>query len=920
MMNLTTHEEVQPLLAIYRDLDGERRRRVEVHLEECEACARELARFQAMDRQLGELREQHRQDLGQRRPEPVALLAEIESANRPGGRLYRWLAPLSAPARLAAGLVGVLVLVVAVGVFAGWLVALRQGAEADRAAVTGDIAGRPEDSLVTAQEDGDALGRVAYVQDGDLWMKELPDGEPQRLTEGGESHEPRWSPSGEWLAFRKGHFVWVMDVSAPEEAFSLETTAGGGRGGFAWSPVADRLAFTAGNKLQLLEAESGTIEALVSLPQDGEEMHRITNPFWKPDGTAIAYEQYRIPAGAGESFQGDHGIWLVAVADGEPARLYDSQTPQKGVATLAGWSGDGRRFLFWQSPILSASAMMDGAPLYALPLAGGEPLRIGAETVEGTDTQMLPLPDFLETAAGAPDMVLTVGSGRETWVNKRIAQAEPVAGIMWPITPPEKAAITPARSPDRESVAYAAEASGSASRLQRHLEVVDLREDAEPRLLTDDPAYRDERPRWSADGNYILFPRIDEEEQASLWLIPAAGGEAQQVASLSPAPADAGWFATYGYVEWSQYYDWWQGAAPVAAEPERKHTVPIDKRQSSGAVTLALEGEVRLSATETVIPFLLELPPGALTVDFMEASRIYYEELVLEGSIGGGAENRPQGQDISGVFLFPPLPSTTTGFVVESGAFLTTWKRPVTVTLDVSQLEEGGQTVVVAGYPLRFEVAPAREGPGFEVIYRPTGRQSVPFMLRGRGDPLDIRDDTGQVYTELGGTVDHDPENYLSVKSHTIRVGEPLSEGATQLTIYSLTTGEFSPSLAFEIDTQSILSLADYPPSDSPYYIESGDFWLVHTPDGDLLAFVPVSPEYQNAITVDECRYDWNEAVRRFVDPCSGDEWELDGRLNLDHSTELWSERDLDRYALAVEDGTITVHLDQVISGTMRAS
>jgi len=58
--------------------------------------------------------------------------------------------------------------------------------------------------------------------------------------------------------------------------------------------------------------------------------------------------------------------------------------------------------------------------------------------------------------------------------------------------------------------------------------------------------------------------------------------------------------------------------------------------------------------------------------------------------------------------------------------------------------------------------------------------------------------------------------------------------------------------------------------------------------------------------------------VGRFVDPCSGDEWELDGALNLAHSTERWSNRNLDRYAITVHDGAITVHLDRVITGTPR--
>ncbi|MDT8307839.1 MAG: hypothetical protein RRC07_18035 [Anaerolineae bacterium] len=112
------------------------------------------------------------------------------------------------------------------------------------------------------------------------------------------------------------------------------------------------------------------------------------------------------------------------------------------------------------------------------------------------------------------------------------------------------------------------------------------------------------------------------------------------------------------------------------------------------------------------------------------------------------------------------------------------------------------------------------------------------------------------------------------------------------------------------------LPLKDYPPGDTPSYVESGDFWLAHHPEGNLLAFVPVSPAYRDDVAVAACRFDWVEALGRFVDPCSGDEWALDGTLNLAHSTERWSNRDLDQYALTVGEATVTVHLDQVITGT----
>ena len=116
------------------------------------------------------------------------------------------------------------------------------------------------------------------------------------------------------------------------------------------------------------------------------------------------------------------------------------------------------------------------------------------------------------------------------------------------------------------------------------------------------------------------------------------------------------------------------------------------------------------------------------------------------------------------------------------------------------------------------------------------------------------------------------------------------------------------------------LSLADYPPQDIPYLVmpelaEHG-LWLVNTGE-QLLAFdrrSPYSPDLPaGEQRPDRCLYAWSEVNGRFIDPCSGDEWELDGTLNLAESTELWSNRNLDQYRVEVDGDIIYVHLDEII-------
>jgi Tol biopolymer transport system component len=72
--------------------------------------------------------------------------------------------------------------------------------------------------------------------------------------------------------------------------------------------------------------------------------------------------------------------------------------------------------------------------------------------------------------------------------------------------------------------------------------------------LTDDPRYRDEYPRPTADGTSVLFTRIDlesEDSDTSFWLLELATGKLTTVVDDFDAPAQ---LAT----AWPRLLDWWQ--------------------------------------------------------------------------------------------------------------------------------------------------------------------------------------------------------------------------------------------------------------------------------------------------------------------------------------------------------------------------
>ena len=141
-----------------------------------------------------------------------------------------------------------------------------------------------------------ALGRLAYVQGGDIWVKTLPSGAPLRLTTDGHNDNPRWSPSGEWLAFRKNRQV-IVEQQVPCENQKLrnqpctESTTvmqtqvwvieantngthplyeGASVEAFAWSPTDDRLAYLAAPVgLSLINADgTGLVTVVSQAPAD----------------------------------------------------------------------------------------------------------------------------------------------------------------------------------------------------------------------------------------------------------------------------------------------------------------------------------------------------------------------------------------------------------------------------------------------------------------------------------------------------------------------------------------------------------------------------------------------------------------------------------------------------------------------------
>lgn len=266
---------------------------------------------------------------------------------------------------------------------------------------------------------------------------------------------------------------------------------------------------------------SGSGENPVELPHPGGS-DRIT-PALSPDGTLLAYA-----AKAGDSYK----LWVVRLADDnapaeEPKQLTTGDSNDEQPA----WSPDGQRIAY-------VSGAGDQYAIMAIPVSGGTPAlvaRLGSDfrsacphwSPDGSRIVFSSAGKlFIAPAAGAEARQLTDDGMYPSW------------------------------SPDGSQIAF--------FRLKPEPALGVISPDGgEPRVVLKGAEFFGETV-WSPDGKYIAF-KADKVggNQGSIWIVPAAGGQAKSVRSYG---------VVHGYFDWSTSPGTVVASAPGAA---KKPVVPV---------------------------------------------------------------------------------------------------------------------------------------------------------------------------------------------------------------------------------------------------------------------------------------------------------------------------------------------------------
>jgi Tol biopolymer transport system component len=381
---------------------------------------------------------------------------------------------------------------------------------------------------------------------------------PRRLAGGTRLDSPRFSPSGQWIAYFRAEVLHVVSLDGSRN----HELGKPGRSGCQWIPGKDQLLVEASRSLQIFTAGNGWRAATAKI--EGASLPVV----FSPNGSDITYAD-DVAVGRGPRGEAMRTGRLCRLALGKPdisPRVLMSKYLAAQIPCF--WSGDGKYVVSWEDPDFSASAVADGLELFRIPAEGGPPQSLGVSVLVYYGDMLSPSPVKDRLAAAA-------GEGRNQWENKRIAVIDLETTAVSYLTETSVAAVCPAWSPGGTAIAYsAAPGPGAGARVgggdearqllaQRRIWVADTDSTVPPKQLTSDPHYRDEKPMWSANGKYLLFCRMDRDNQKTLWLMEAGGSDVRQVAGplfIDPGPlgVDGSWFGYYGHIDWRRMFDWFR--------------------------------------------------------------------------------------------------------------------------------------------------------------------------------------------------------------------------------------------------------------------------------------------------------------------------------------------------------------------------
>ena len=409
-------------------------------------------------------------------------------------------------------------------------------------------------SGITAHAATASLGSVAFVQNQQLWVKDIPSGKALLLDKDKDCSTPKWSADGEWLAYLSGDSLMIIHRSGK---FSAKVAKVGDTPTYSWSPNVDTLAYIASDRslrtvdFVLDRSRIKLSERKITSAGDAEATG-VWSYKWGLDGKHIAYVRVDKfgKMGPGNMPGLQSSVWKIN-ADGTEAIKLLNAGRNTYLPILAAWSPDSNWIFFWKDIMYSGSILADGVPLCRLSTSGGE--------AKDIVPSMLAYNDYLSFSPDGTRFAATVYGDRMEWSSKRLSIVDIQRSTKLNVTSGKDVALSPAWSPQGYEIAYvtAPDQAGVSAMSKvkfsmRKIGIINTHS-WKARVITRDMAFRDESPRWSDDGDTLLIVRVGLDKKASIWMMDHNGRGQKKV--ISEFASSRGNY--YGHTNWSEYFDWW---------------------------------------------------------------------------------------------------------------------------------------------------------------------------------------------------------------------------------------------------------------------------------------------------------------------------------------------------------------------------
>lgn len=410
--------------------------------------------------------------------------------------------------------------------------------------------------------------RIVYVWQGDLFVRDLPDGTPQRLTFDHRNGKPLWSPDGKWIAFCKTDRVPTADSYSPgrspnqERLWLIRSNGTAARQVFReplsaqarslliWSPTGLLTFIRNGDLFVENPTRPNSRRRLARIRQANAEISGIA---WDRKGNRLAYGVERLRFRTPDWARSYEYQLRVVRANGTRNYLVQRTHGQSGLF-LARWSPDGKHLLFfWDGEDSDVADYVGAVPLYAsglpvyeIPVSRHQTVRPPARLITTIDPKTegrgmlessLRYGDAVrcweENLVFSPDgNYLLIGSGEgrrwnaERWltrVNYRTQQRHRV-------TPWDVHAVTPRWSPDGKYIIYTA--CPQTARIESFVDSLWCMsgDGRHKRRVVGDGKVDCSDAYWLADSRHLVFTRGQSDKDRAPWMVDIRGNGLRRVA------------------------------------------------------------------------------------------------------------------------------------------------------------------------------------------------------------------------------------------------------------------------------------------------------------------------------------------------------------------------------------------------------